>query len=141
MTLNEAKRLTLVLGGVKSSYAQGLAALGGRVLFLATAEAGDEEMTARIEAHREDRPAGWDTLEEPVDLVGALEPLLHRYDTVMLDCTLWVSNLLLKGPDIEATRKDILPEAERLLGCTGAAKPRGSSSATRWASGSCRPRS
>ena len=120
MTLNEAKWLTLVLGGVragKSSYAQGLAALGGRVLFLATAEAGDEEMTARIEAHREDRPAGWDTLEEPVDLVGALEPLLHRYDTVMLDClTLWVSNLLLKGPDIEATRKDILPEAERLLG-------------------------
>ena len=68
MTLNEAKWLTLVLGGVragKSSYAQGLAALGGRVLFLATAEAGDEEMTARIEAHREDRPAGWDTLEEP----------------------------------------------------------------------------
>ena len=48
--------------------------------------------------------------------MGALEPLLHRYDTVMLDClTLWVSNLLLKGPDIEATRKDILPEAERLL--------------------------
>ena len=120
MTLNEAKWLTLVLGGVragKSSYAQRLAARSGRVLFLATAEAGDEEMRARIEAHREDRPADWDTLEEPVDLVGALEPLLHRYDTVLLDClTLWVSNLLLRGPDLESTRRDIPPETERLLG-------------------------
>ena len=113
------KRLTLVLGGVragKSSYAQRLAAHGGQVLFLATAEAGDREMKARIEAHRESRPEDWDTLEEPIDLVGALEPLLHCYDTVLLDClTLWVSSLLLRGPDLESTRGDILPEAERLL--------------------------
>ena len=47
-------------------------------------------MKARIEAHREARPPHWDTLEEPVDLVAALAPLLHRYDTVLLDClTLW----------------------------------------------------
>ena len=113
------KRLTLVLGGVragKSSYAQRLAAHGGKVLFLATAEAGDREMKARIEAHRESRPEDWDTLEEPVDLVGALKPILNRCDTVLLDClTLWVSNLLLRGPDLESTRKGTLPEAERLL--------------------------
>lgn len=112
------KRLTLVLGGVragKSSYAQRLAASGQRVLFVATAEPGDEEMTARIEAHRESRPAGWDTLEEPTHLVGALK-LLPSYDTVLLDClTLWVSNLLLRDPDLESARKGILPEAERLL--------------------------
>ena len=88
----------------------------GEVLFLATAEAGDREMKARIEAHRESRPEDWDTLEEPVDLVGALKPILNRCDTVLLDClTLWVSNLLLRSPDLESTRGDILPEAERLL--------------------------
>ncbi len=117
--MSKRKRLTLVLGGVragKSSYAQRLAASGQRVLFVATAEAGDEEMKARIEAHRESRPAGWDTLEEPTDLAGALKPLLPSYDTVLLDClTLWVSNLLLKDPDLESARKGILPEAERLL--------------------------
>ena len=66
MEQHMSKRLTLVLGGVragKSSYAQRLAMGGGRVLALATAEAGDEEMAARIEAHREGRPAHWDTLE------------------------------------------------------------------------------
>ncbi len=113
------RRLTLVLGGVragKSSYAQRLAASGQRVLFAATAEAGDEEMKARIEAHRESRPAGWDTLEEPIDLAGALKPLLPSYDTILLDClTLWVSNLLLKDPDLDSARRDVLPEAERLL--------------------------
>ena len=65
-----SKRLTLVLGGVragKSSYAQRLASEGdGRVLFVATAEAGDPDMAARIAAHRRDRPPDWDTLEEPV---------------------------------------------------------------------------
>ena len=73
-------------------------------------------MKVRIEAHRASRPEDWDTLEEPIDLVGALKPLIHRYDTVLLDClTLWVSNLLLKGPDFESSRRDMLPEAERLL--------------------------
>ena len=113
------KRLTLVLGGLragKSSYAQRLAADGGRVLFVATAEAGDQEMEDRIRSHREGRPADWDTLEEPSGLVEALRPLLPRYDTVLLDClTLWVSNLLLREPDIGAARRDILPEARRLL--------------------------
>ncbi len=114
-----SKRLTLILGGVragKSTHAQRLAASGRRVLFVATAEARDEDMRTRIASHRENRPPGWDTLEEPVDLPGALKPLLPSYDTVLLDClTLWVSNLLLKDPDLESARKGILPEAERLL--------------------------
>ncbi len=115
-----SKRLTLILGGVrsgKSSYGQRLAASGERVIFVATAEVGDQEMEARIEAHREARPPGWDTLEEPIDLVAALTPLLHRYDTVLLDClTMWVSNLLLRGPETASARGDILSEARRLLG-------------------------
>ena len=61
-------------------------------------------------------PAGWDTLEEPVDLAAALSPIVDRYDTVLLDClTLWVSNLLLIGPDPHATRGDVLPATRKLL--------------------------
>lgn len=124
-----SKSLTLVLGGVragKSSYAQRLASSGEKVLFVATAEAGDPEMEARIKAHRESRPSDWDTLEEPLDLVTALEPVMHRYDTVLLDClTLWVSNLLLSGrfanrpyagrAEEPAECTDIPSEARRLL--------------------------
>ena len=72
--------------------------------------------TARIEAHQEARPPDWDTLEEPIDLVGALTPMLHCYDTVLLDClTMWVSNLLLSDPGRAWARGDILSEARRLL--------------------------
>ena len=113
------KRLTLVLGGVragKSSYAQALAERGGRVLFVATAEAGDREMEARIQAHQKGRPADWDTLEEPVDLVTAITPQLHCYDTVLLDClTLWTSNLLLRSEAAGAACADIASEAHGLL--------------------------
>ena len=115
-----SKSLTFIMGGVragKSSYAQRLADSGERVLFVATAEAGDPEMEARIKAHQEDRPPHWDTLEEPIDPVAALAPMQDRYDIVLLDClTLWVSNLLLRNPDPESTRKEILSEARRLLG-------------------------
>ena len=109
-----SNRLVLILGGVragKSSYAQQLAGQGKRVLFAATAEAGDAEMEARIRAHQASRPAEWDTLEEPLDLVAALAPVLHRYDTVLLDClTLWVSNLLLssRGRDIPTEARELL---------------------------------
>ena len=114
-----SKRLTLVLGGVragKSRYAQQLAEDGRRVLFAATAEAGDEEMAARIQAHRAERPTDWDTLEEPLDLVTALEPRLPDYDTVLLDClTLWVSNLLIQDGDDQHVQPDISSQAGRLL--------------------------
>ncbi len=114
-----SKRLTLILGGAragKSTYAQEVASSGKRVLFVATAEAGDRDMEARIEAHRKSRPTEWDTIEEPLDLVGALEPLADRYDTVLLDClTLWISNLLLRDGEDEAGNADIPGEVRRLL--------------------------
>jgi len=113
-----AKRLTLVLGGVragKSSYAQKLAMEGERVLFVGTAEAGDQEMAERIQAHKNNRPSGWDTLEEPLNLTAGLEPLLNDYDTVLIDClTLWVSNLLLRDEDATGL-KDIPTLAQELL--------------------------
>ena len=97
----EGPRLVLYLGGAragKSAAALARArALGGEaVSFVATAEAGDEEMAARAAAHRAERPAAWETIEEPRDAAAALARA--RHDVVVLDClTLLVSNLLLDG--------------------------------------------
>lgn len=112
------KELILLLGGArsgKSRLALRLAAQRGGVLFVATAEARDDEMRTRIAAHRMERPATWTTLEEPLDLAAALAHLAPSVTTVVLDClTLWVSNRLLlqDNPAADAT---ILAEAERLL--------------------------
>ncbi|MCY3757422.1 MAG: bifunctional adenosylcobinamide kinase/adenosylcobinamide-phosphate guanylyltransferase [Acidobacteria bacterium] len=112
------KELIFILGGArsgKSTHAERLARRGRRVLFVATAEARDEDMKRRIAAHRERRPADWDTLEEPLDLVAALRPLLDRYDTFLLDClTLWASNLLLDEP-VQAEEGNRIPDFAREL--------------------------
>ncbi len=111
--------MTLVLGGVragKSAYVQRLASEGGRVLFVATAEAGDEEMAERIRAHKESRPAHWDTLEEPLDVAGTLTPAAGSYDTILLDClTLWVSNLLLQEAKPGEAREVVGAQVDALL--------------------------
>ena len=111
--------LVLLLGGArsgKSAAAERLAQSGRRVLFIATAEALDEDMRRRIAAHRERRPSGWDTLEEPLDPAGRAGPVVSRYDTVVLDClTLWVSNLLLRHQDDPRAEELILDAAGGLL--------------------------
>jgi adenosylcobinamide kinase/adenosylcobinamide-phosphate guanylyltransferase len=93
--------LTFLLGGArsgKSALAVELArAWGGAVTVIATAEAGDEEMAQRIRLHREERPAGWQTVEEPIDLDSALSGV-PADSAVVLDClSLWVANLLERG--------------------------------------------
>jgi adenosylcobinamide kinase / adenosylcobinamide-phosphate guanylyltransferase len=92
-------RSVLVLGGArsgKSAYAQELAEATARErLFLATAEARDSEMAARIARHRADRGEGWTTLEEPLALVEALAAHARPGRVVLVDClTLWLSNLM-----------------------------------------------
>ena len=95
-------RSLLVLGGArsgKSAYAQSLAeTYGSERLYLATAEAGDEEMAARIARHRGDRGQGWATLEEPFEIARALGAEARPGRVVVVDClTLWLSNLMLAG--------------------------------------------
>lgn len=92
---------TLVLGGArsgKSDLALRLAEESGRpVTFIATATAGDEEMSSRISRHRESRPGGWSTAEAPIYLCAAIHAVAEG-DFVIVDClTLWVSNLLGAG--------------------------------------------
>jgi adenosylcobinamide kinase / adenosylcobinamide-phosphate guanylyltransferase len=98
-------RTVLVLGGVragKSAFAVARArAFGGRVAFVATAEAGDDEMAARIARHQAERPASWATIEVPLELPSALAALRGEADVVIVDClTLWVANLLHKTPGL-----------------------------------------
>ena len=115
--MNRVHRSDLILGGVrsgKSREALRVAATmprGSRGAFLATAQALDGDMEARIARHRAERPAGWGTLEEPHDVVGACGSLAGRVDVVVLDClTLWVANLLLRGDE----EKSILAAADAL---------------------------
>jgi adenosyl cobinamide kinase/adenosyl cobinamide phosphate guanylyltransferase len=91
--------LTLILGGARSGKSTRALSLGaGRVLFVATAEALDDEMSTRIAAHRAERPPEWDTLEEPRNIGGAIRTRGDQYDTVIIDClTLWVGNLIEHG--------------------------------------------
>ena len=103
-------RLTFVLGGArsgKSRYAESLfAALPPPFIYVATAQPGDDEMAARIAAHRARRGPGWRTIEAPRDLRGALAGCGDA--PALLDClTLWLSNLVLGEADIEGEIKGL----------------------------------
>jgi adenosylcobinamide kinase/adenosylcobinamide-phosphate guanylyltransferase len=98
--------LTLILGGArsgKSTYAEALAPrLGRQVLYVATAEALDDEMRARVAAHQAGRPVDWLTLEAPLNVGAALRARLAatKADVILLDClTLLVSNAILAAGD------------------------------------------
>ncbi len=104
--------LTLLTGGArsgKSTLAVRMASRSGApVVFVATAEPRDEEMAERIAEHRAARPESWTTVEQPVDVVGAISGAAGDA-FVVVDClTVWVSNLLEHG----SGREDILARAE-----------------------------
>lgn len=117
-----AKRLIFLLGGArsgKSAFAENWARENGQqVLFVATAQAFDEEMCERITHHRASRPSHWNTLEAPVN-VGAALLQYTAYDTLVLDClTLLASNVLLQLPEDcsqEQADNAILAEVDLLL--------------------------
>ncbi len=94
----------LILGGArsgKSAFAQRQAMSSGLdVFYLATAQAGDAEMTERITRHRAERPAHWGLVEEPLALAAALNAHAAADRCLLVDClTLWLSNLLAAGDD------------------------------------------
>jgi len=94
----------LVLGGArsgKSRYAQQRAeALPGALIFVATAQALDDEMAARIARHREDRGPRWRTIEAPVDIADVIRAEAEPSRVLLVDClTLWASNLIFAERD------------------------------------------
>ena len=105
--------ITLVLGGArsgKSRHAEGLVtATPGPRVYIATAQIWDEEMADRVAHHRQDRGPGWTTVEEPLDLPGALRRHAAPGTGVLVDClTLWLSNLMMAEADIPAKSAELL---------------------------------
>ncbi len=99
--------LTFIIGGArsgKSAFAMNLAKKHKHVCYIATADSGqtsqidDGEMLKRIQNHRKNRPADWETVEAPLELDKTLSNLNGKLDVVLIDCiTLYVTNMLLGG--------------------------------------------
>ena len=107
-------QINLILGGArsgKSSYAQRLAEDSGKsVTFLATAQALDDEMSARIQKHKAERPADWQTLEIPLDIASHIGQI--KSDVVVLDCvTLLANNLLMQFVKDDLVDEKLFAEA------------------------------
>ena len=119
------KQLILILGGArsgKSDFAERLAAHlspEGSVTYVATATVGDDEMAARIAAHRAHRPATWHTLEVPARVGAAVLNQARYADVILLDClTLLVSNVLMpayEGEPLEVAKRRVAEEMDALL--------------------------
>ncbi len=109
MQKDHRKTVTLVLGGVrsgKSRYAQQLGERAERVVFVATAHAGDDEMQRKIELHRGGRPANWTTVEEPLALAEAITQHGPGCDLMIIDClTFFATNLLLEEEEESAVEE------------------------------------
>lgn len=114
--------LTLILGGIKTgktAFAQNEAnqydKRGEKVTYLATAQAFDSEMEDRIERHKQERPGHWHTIEEPLNLTKAVEPIFRDKGVILLDClTLWLTNLMSQNEDL--TRDEIWEKITAELG-------------------------
>ena len=116
--------ITLIIGGArsgKSRAAEALVTAGPPPwVYIATAEAFDDEMKARIAAHRASRVPGWRTVDAPVALAEAVTQEAAEARPILIDClTLWLSNLMLSARDVEA-------ETARLRGALKAGSVRAS---------------
>ncbi|MDR7317195.1 bifunctional adenosylcobinamide kinase/adenosylcobinamide-phosphate guanylyltransferase [Brevibacillus nitrificans] len=121
--------LILVSGGVrsgKSRFAEELAEKTSEsVLYVATGEAWDEEMTARIARHQARRPASWGCVEVGGRLTESMAPAAD-YEVVLVDClSTWVSNRLMSVPEqelrSEAITREVLRDAQEWLDYIAAA--------------------
>jgi adenosylcobinamide kinase/adenosylcobinamide-phosphate guanylyltransferase len=102
-------KLAFVIGGArsgKSAFALKEAArVKDRKVYLATAEAIDEEMKERIRIHKDERGSEWDTYEEPTKVSEVIAGLADRYQVILIDClTVWLSNVLLRSRVEETER-------------------------------------
>ena len=113
--------LTLVLGGArsgKSRFAEALVTDSGLApVYVATGRALDDEMTFRISQHKARRGLAWTTVEEPVDLVGALQRHARADRAILVDClTLWLTNLMMDERVIETEIEALTSSLEALPG-------------------------
>ena len=120
-------RSILIIGGArsgKSRLAQDMALKsGGDILFVATAEAGDEEMKQRIEKHRKTRPSAWVTLEATTHIGSQITKNIGSAKTVVVDCiTLLLNNVFQQfdeSVDENLIEEAVLAEIKELIDCQG----------------------
>ncbi len=118
-------KIIFITGGArsgKSAYAENLAKnLSGRRAYVATAQALDAEMTAKIRKHQQDRAGAWDTYEEPLAVAELLRKLSSRYEIVLLDCiTLWLSNIMAHSDAdtvVEVRSRELIEAIKDFTGC------------------------
>ena len=113
--------VTLITGGGrsgKSSEALTIAAPYARKAFIATAMPFDDEMQKRIDNHKRERDGSFTTIEEPLDLAGALGSLSGRFDAAIIDCLpVWLGNCLHLCPNELPARIDALTAAIESAPC------------------------
>lgn len=118
--------ITLVIGGVssgKSSYAEELASkrAGHSVLYVATSQAGDEEMREKIARHQARRPSQWKTCEVPLDLIAALDTYSTEQLVLIETVSGWIANLLFGYTDEEwrtrHVQEEVMNRVDNLLAC------------------------
>lgn len=124
--------LILVTGGArcgKSTFAERLAArlAGDRVLYVATAQAFDDDMARRIATHRAERPAAWATVESPRRVAAAIQAVASSNQLILLEClTLLASNVLLEqgeSLDVSAAQRELDNELDVLIALCDMRKP------------------
>jgi adenosylcobinamide kinase/adenosylcobinamide-phosphate guanylyltransferase len=113
--------LMLVLGGArsgKSAYAERMVEASGLTpIYVATAQAGDAEMSERIATHRKRRGTKWRTIEAPDDLEGMFRCEAGEGRAILIDClTLWLSNIMHAGANIEARTQALCATAQGARG-------------------------
>ncbi len=111
----------LILGGARSGKSalaeQRAAASGLTITYIATAQALDEEMAARIEHHQQQRPDHWQLVEEPLELAAVLKQHAAPDRCLLVDClTLWLNNLLADDSTFERYRREFLELLPQLPG-------------------------
>jgi adenosylcobinamide kinase/adenosylcobinamide-phosphate guanylyltransferase len=110
--------VTLITGGArsgKSAEALRLAKAYKRRVFIATAEAFDDEMRERIARHREQRKGIWETIEEPRELADAVRSVGDSEAAIVIDClTVWIGNLLHTDPNLRRNAPSCMALLEAL---------------------------
>jgi adenosylcobinamide kinase/adenosylcobinamide-phosphate guanylyltransferase len=113
MAAGPLSRLTFVIGGARSGKSRHAEELIARAdppwVYVATAQALDDEMRERIDHHRRRRDARWQTIEAPLELPQAIVALGDGGPPVLIDClTLWLSNVLLADADLTTSCDNLI---------------------------------
>lgn len=117
------KKIVFITGGARSGKSRFVlkeaSKIPGKKAFIATAAAIDDEMKQRIEEHRQERGDKWDTYEEPLKIAELIKELEANYSVIIIDClTLWLSNLMHSGLNIESEIKDLISSLVTRYGST-----------------------